>query len=270
MNNRDYQSLFSVSSHWLISVLNSPAECWSKYLDPNKPFQKSTDSMRLGTLVHMLMLTPNNFEDEIIVADYDRRTISGKNKYDALLATGKTVIKPVELEKAQAIVKSIKDLPEARKILRYGSKEKTIIKQRNPEVLPLKARIDVLNKKKGLVVELKTIYYLGAINYAIEEYKYLLSAAFYNNITSTKSFKFVFVQTTEPYGVSIKEITYEEMEKGQDLFNKALTLFDHCWKNNYWPSRVFDEHKNDYEITDDIIKNNIKHAVTNKSCELTL
>jgi hypothetical protein len=246
MNNRDYQSLFCISSHWLISILESPANCWRKYIDPNKPFQETTDSMRFGTLVHLLMLTPNMFDNEIIVCDYDRRTLAGKEKYKSLLMTGKTIIKPAELQKAQAIVDVINNNPEAKKLLRFGSKEKTIIKHRNPGMLPLKARVDVLNKKQQLVVELKTIYYIGAIDYAISEYKYLLSAAFYNNITATNNFKFVFVQTTEPYGVVIKEITDDDMEIGQDQLNKSLTLFDSCWAKNYWPEK----NENFYEIHD--------------------
>ncbi len=34
MNNNDYQDLPAISSHWLIAMLDSPANCWRKYLDP--------------------------------------------------------------------------------------------------------------------------------------------------------------------------------------------------------------------------------------------
>jgi hypothetical protein len=37
MNNSDYQDLPAISSHWLIAMLDSPAACWRKYLDPGGP-----------------------------------------------------------------------------------------------------------------------------------------------------------------------------------------------------------------------------------------
>lgn len=67
MNNHDYQNLRDISSHWLIEMLTSPAACWRKYLDPQRPASEQTDAMRLGTLVHCLALTSRQFEREFVV-----------------------------------------------------------------------------------------------------------------------------------------------------------------------------------------------------------
>lgn len=63
--------------------------------------------------------------------------------YAELVATGLTPIKPAELDKARAIAAALQASPEARKWLRHGKKERTIIQPRQPGLLPLKARLDV-------------------------------------------------------------------------------------------------------------------------------
>jgi hypothetical protein len=46
MNNHDYQDLPGISSHWLIAMLDSPAACWRKYLDPQRPAEEPTAALR--------------------------------------------------------------------------------------------------------------------------------------------------------------------------------------------------------------------------------
>ena len=78
MNNNDYHTLPAVSSHWLIEMLNSPAACWRKYLDPQRPAEEPTGAMRFGTLVHALALTPKQLEREFRVIHEDRRSRIGR------------------------------------------------------------------------------------------------------------------------------------------------------------------------------------------------
>ena len=235
MNSKDYQGMFYISSHWLISCLISPAECWRKYLDPNRPVQETTDAMRFGTLVHCLMLTPKMFEQEFLVADFERKSMIGKTHYTELLATGKIIVKPGEIKKAKTIITALKANSEARKLLTAGSKEITLVKPREIGLLPLKARLDVLNKKNKMVVEFKTTYSLRAIETAIERYRYLLSASFYMHLSKSTCFKFVFVQTSEPYEIAILDVSKEQLQNGKEQWQAALKKFDDCWKTNYWP-----------------------------------
>ena len=235
MNNRDYQSMPWVSSHWLISILKSPAECWRKYIDPNRTMQEPTDSMKFGTLIHCLILTPKLFEQEFLIADFERRSLKGKTQYAELSAAGKILISPSQYARAQAIVSALKSNSDAFKLLRYGSKEKTIVQPRHRQLLPLKARLDVLNQTKHLVVELKTTYSIQAIETAIERYRYYLSASFYRDISKSQTVNFVFVQTAEPFQVKILEMTPEQLQIGKEQYQSALRLFDECWSSNHWP-----------------------------------
>ena len=189
MNNNDYQDLPAISSHWLIAMLDSPAACWRKYLDPQRPAEEPINALRLGTLVHGLALTPRQFGREFIVADYERRSLAGRRAYAKLAATGLTIVKPAELDRARAraLVAALQASPEARKLLRGGQKERTIIRPRAGGLLPLKARLDVHQESHRQVIELKTTWNLAAAQATMERYRYPLSAAFYRDLVRGQS-----------------------------------------------------------------------------------
>jgi hypothetical protein len=235
MNNHDYQNLPGISSHWLITLLDSPAACWRKYLDPQRPAEEPTAALRLGTLVHCLALTPRQFEREFIVANYECRSLAGKARYIALQQSGLTVVKPAELDQARAIVAALQASPEARKLLRHGKKERTIIQPRALGLLPLKARIDVHDESKRQVVELKTTWNLAAAQATMERYRYPLSAAFYRNLVRGQGVVFVFAQTREPFEVAVMPMERQQLQAGRDQWETALARFDDCWRRNHWP-----------------------------------
>lgn len=235
MNNADYQDLPGISSHWLITMLDSPAACWRKYLDPQRLAEEPTAALRLGTLVHCLALTPRQFDSEVMVADYERRSVAGKARYAALRQSGLTVVKPAELDQARAVVAALQASPEARKLLRHGKKERTIIQPRTRGLLPLKARIDVHDESKRRVVELKTTWNLAAVQATMERYRYPLSAAFYRELVRGQGVVFVFAQTREPFEVAVIPMERRQLQAGRDQWQAALTRFDACWAANDWP-----------------------------------
>ena len=235
MNNHDYQNLPGISSHWLIAMLDSPAACWRKYLDPQRPAEEPTAALRLGTLVHGLALTPRQFEREFIVAEYERRSVAGKARYAVLQQSGLTVVKPAELDQARALVAALQADPVARKLLRGGKKERTIIQPRARGLLPLKARLDIHHEAKRQVVELKTTWNLAAVQATMGRYRYPLSAAFYRDLVCGLSVIFIFVQTREPYEVLVMPVERLQLRDGERQWQAALARFDQCWQANEWP-----------------------------------
>ena len=237
MNNSDYQRLTAISSHWLKGFIDSgPAECYRQHLEPQPPSTESpSSSLQLGTLVHCLALTKNLLDREFIVADYERRSKTGKARYAELMATGLTLIKPDEFERAKAMVDALKAHPDARKLLRGGKKERVIIQPRSG-LLPLKARLDVHQEARRQVIELKTIYSLHhTLDIAMNRYRYLLSAAFYQHLVKALSVVFIFVQSAEPHEVMVLELSRQQLQSGSAQWRTALAQFDECWLNNHWP-----------------------------------
>ena len=235
MNNKDYQEMRAISSHWLIEMLDSPAACYRKYLDPQRPREQPTDAMRLGSSVHCLALTPLQFGAEFILEMIDRRTKAGKARYSALTSTGLTVVSPGEFAQAQAIVAALKADPEACALLAGGEKEKIIIQVRDQGLLPLKARLDLYHESRRQAIELKTIRNLNAIEAAMRRYRYPLSAAFYQEMSRCRSVVIIFVENREPFQVAIREMEPAQLEEGRNQWQTALARFDDCWRRNEWP-----------------------------------
>lgn len=235
MNNTEYQNILGISSHWLIAMLQSPAACYRKYLDPQRPAEEPTAALRLGTLVHGLALTPRPFEREFRVIHEDRRSRNGRAEREWTLAHGWTPIRPGELDRARAVVAALQADPDARKLLRGGKKERTIIQPRARGLLPLKARLDVHHEAKRQVIELKTTWNLARAQAAMARYRYPLSAAFYRELVRGQSVVFVFVQTAPPHDVAVIPMERQQLQAGQEQWQMALARFDQCWAANDWP-----------------------------------
>lgn len=216
-------------------MLDSPAACWRKYLDPQRPSEEQTAALRLGTLVHCVALTPEQFAQTFLVANYERRSIAGKARYAQWSETGLTLIKPAELEQALAIVAALHAKPAVRKLLQRSKKERTIIQPRGRGLLPLKARLDLHDETRRQVVELKTTWNLAAAQATMERYRYPLSAAFYRELVRGQSVVFVFVQTREPFDVAVIPMECQQLQAGQEQWRTALARFDECWRRNDWP-----------------------------------
>lgn len=265
MNNAKYQRIKAISSHWLIAMLESPAACWRKYLSPQRPIEESSEALRFGTLVHMLALTPNKVDDEFIIADYERRSKAGKERYAQLCSYGLTVVKPAELSRAMTIVAALKANSDTRKLLMRGRKERMIIQPRDAGLLPLKARLDVHHEAKRQVVELKTTRDLNLIRKAFRDYGYLLSAAFYQRISKSR-IVFIFVQTTVPYEVEIFEPAYWQLDQGREQYQSALQQFDECWRANHWPEAAPAPAMDDDPLMMDFMTTNLSHQRLDLPC----
>lgn len=234
LSNADYQRIPAISSHGLIACLHSPADCWRKYLDPHRTDSEPTDALRMGSLVHGLALTPSQFPQEFRLVE-TRRTRDGKTEWQWTLSQGRIPIRPVELEKARAIVAALHANPDARKLLLYGKNERTIIQPRASGLLPLKARLDVHHETRRQIVELKTIRDLGLVKQALQRYQYALSAAFYQDLVRGQSVVMVFVQSTPPHEVAVFTLSRQHLLEGREQYHSALSRFDECWRSGVWP-----------------------------------
>lgn len=235
MNNADYQDMPCISSHWLIDMLQSPAHCYRRHLDPARTIEAPSDALRLGTLVHCLALTPRQFEREFRLIREDRRSRTGRAEWEWTQAQGWTPIRPAELDHAHAIVSALKANKTAHRLLTHGKKERTIIQPRAQGLLPLKARLDVHHEAQRHVIELKTTWNLLAMVTAWEKYRYALSAAFYRDMARSQRVTFVFVETSAPYNIAIEAISKEDLQDGERQWRTALERFDTCWTLNQWP-----------------------------------
>lgn len=191
--------------------------------------------MRLGTAVHCLALTPRRFGHEVVVSEFERRSNAGKAAFAALVASGKTPLKPAELSRARAIVNALHASPAARYLLRRGRPERAVIRQRAGGLLPLRGRLDLHDNRARTVIELKTCRSLEAIASSIRQYGYLLSAAFYAHLVRARAIIFIFVESVPPHRVRVVSLDSAQLQEGRDQWQSALARFDQCWASGVWP-----------------------------------
>jgi hypothetical protein len=191
--------------------------------------------MRFGTAVHALALTPRKFGQEIVVANADRRTDAGKAFVLTRAAAGLTVISPAEYERARAVVAALHRDYDAKRLLRRGRAERVIVRKRGAGLIPLKGRLDIDDRRRETVLELKTCRSLEAIDASIRRYGYLLSAAFYQHLVGAKAVIMIFVESSPPHRVRVVPLEPWRLAEGRAAWQTALARFDACWAAGVWP-----------------------------------
>jgi hypothetical protein len=90
MPSAEYHAHPAVSKSVLDKIAITPMHCRA-YLDGVRT--EPTPAMQFGTALHTAVLEPHLFRDQYAVFDGDRRTKEGKATYEALLSSGKQIIK---------------------------------------------------------------------------------------------------------------------------------------------------------------------------------
>lgn len=243
---QDYLTLAGVSSHALIAMQRSPLHCWASYIDPDRVRGESSKAMILGTLVHLLVLEPDQFDDQFVVVSIGKATKDGKEAYAKIKASGKIAITADEFEVGMQVAKSVRRSPLASSLLATGEPEKTLIVDRDPELLPLKGRLDWFNPVAPAIVELKTSADASrdAFMRSVYSYGYHISASYYQMLAGEKlkvmpeyvKHTFIVVETKPPYAVAVYNSSPLLLSEGRTLWVQALRRFDECWLTSEWPS----------------------------------
>lgn len=244
MNAQDYFAMPGVSSHMLIAMLRSPLHCWATYFDPQRPAEEPTAAQRLGSLIHMVTLTPEQFNDHYELAQrVNRRTAVGKARYEALRAAGKQLVSDQDYRTAMRVRSALFQHPDARALLRDGEPEKVLMVDRTP-LLPLKGRLDWLGTPPR-ITELKTTTDARKARFLSDVYRYgyHVSAAYYRMLASEHTgtpaeaipHAFVVAETEPPYAVAVYPTPERLLAEGRTLWETQLARFDACWSREEWP-----------------------------------
>jgi exodeoxyribonuclease VIII len=147
--------------------------------------REKTASMKLGSLVHALVLEPDTFSERYALApEGDRRTKAGKEAFEQFLteSEGKDVITSSDYETAQAMAESVREHPSASLLLREGDPEVSVFAELAGTAC--KCRIDWL-RPDGILVDLKTTKDASSSAFArsCASFDYPVQAAMYLDLT---------------------------------------------------------------------------------------
>lgn len=82
ISNEAYHGGAGISKSMLDQANKSPAHYWHAYLNPELPPKQRKDYFDLGTAVHSLILEPDHFEEDVIVApEINLRTKAGRQEW---------------------------------------------------------------------------------------------------------------------------------------------------------------------------------------------
>jgi len=243
MSNREYHARKDAcSSSWLKRAVQKSA------LHADMPF-KATAAMKLGTIVHTLVLEPEE-KSAIIMPDINTASKKGwaefgewvherependpvyteyrvTKKSDVLehleRVTGLPVVSQDVASKAIAMRDAVMAHPEAAKLLKGGQPEFTVFAE--IDGFECKARVDYRRDDIHTNIELKTCADASPDGFRrqFENMMYDLSVAWYERVLAeaghhTEETIVIAVENTEPYGVRVMSVSEDLKMRGWEL-----------------------------------------------------
>jgi len=203
----------------------------------DKTHPKFSDAFTLGTAAHSLILEGD--ESGVVVVDADNwLTKAAKEAKAAALAYGRQPLLNKEWAQVEAMRDAVLDHPVARHLFTGHKAEQSVFW--DEDGLALKCRPDAW--KPGLLVDLKTTVNADPNEFGKTAYNfgYHQSAAHYIDGVKAATgeelpFKFVLVEKTAPYLVSVVELDPEAIDYGRQLNERAKRIYAECVDSGNWP-----------------------------------
>lgn len=240
----------SISSSGIRQIENeSPLHFWdSSYLNPDRPEPEYKAHFALGSAAHTLLLGEDGFRDQYVIRPDefpDWRTKASQQWRDGMVAIGKNILTPQDLETIKGIARTVNAEPLIRDGLFSGFVESSMFWQDSETGVWLKSRPDVINPYAGIVADLKTTASADAMSCrrSIAEFGYFIQLALaaegYKALTGedipNDGFILVFVETKRPYAVNLKPVDAEAIWYGRGMIRRAIRTFAECLNTGTWP-----------------------------------
>lgn len=246
MTEREYRQSEGISRSelWLLNPDNGGTP--EKFKWAREHPEKPTPTLIFGTLVHCLLLEPDNFSKQFAVWDdaIKKTTKEGKAAYaefaDALM--GRQEVSRTMYEQAVEMVLKLRSTPFVGKLL-VGEHEMPIKWTDEMTGELCKIRLDCLTEINGelLIVDYKTAADAspdGFTRHALK-YGYDFQAGMYSEgveATTGKKTRFVFVvqEKEPPYAVNVFDAGEDFIQHGKDKMRELLGIYHECKITNNW------------------------------------
>jgi len=254
ISNEDYHSGAGVSKSDLDNIHRSPAHYVAAKLQP----KEATSAMVIGAAIHSAILEPDLFSSLYAVApNVDKRTKAGREEHAAFeLMCANKGITPLTADQ-QSIALAVRDAVYAfrpsRNLLTQcsGIAEQSVYWQESDLLSECgvtddnqyfsKCRPDYL-RDDNLVVDVKSTEDARSDNFrcSVAKYRYQVQQAYYSAGLKAigrvpRSFVFLAVEKTPPYGIGIFTLDDEAVKLGRMAYRADLESFVRCKMADYWP-----------------------------------
>lgn len=203
----------------------------------DKAHPKSSAAFTLGTAAHSLILEQD--ESGVVVIDVEaKRGKAWTEPADAATAQGKIALTTREWGQIVAMRDRVMDHPLARSFFTDHRAEASVFWDEDGQTY--KCRPDAW--VPGLLVDLKTTVNADPNEFGkvAHGFGYHQSAAHYIDGVKAATgeelpFRFVLVEKTAPYFVSVVELDFEAVNIGRQLNDRAKRIYAECVESNTWP-----------------------------------
>ena len=229
MNEREYHAHHALGSSDIKQLLTNPHGFRQE--------KTSNKAQELGSLVHKLILEPEEFASSYYVLEnIDRRTKEGKEKYIRALAEAeaenKEIIDIATYNQGKEIAEAFKNTSVA-KLLSEGVAENCAFSE--IDGVAVKCRPDYFRADKNIIIDLKTTSIAGgasALNFqkAVANFRYYIQASLYMQILGAEEFYFIAIETQSPFMVGVYKLDIAALELGETQIKKALKRYKNLSK----------------------------------------
>lgn len=241
MTEKEYRNHPAISRSELWLLNRSPEYFKYRKENPMEP----TPAMLFGQVAHKLLLQPEDFETDFVLApDIDRRTKVGKEAWSEFQdAVGDRSIVPYDMyETALLMAEKAMSEPLVSKLL-DGQREQPFFWTDADTGEECKCRVDCLTEigESLIVVDYKTCTDASTETFMREAIKYgydLQSAMYSEGVESNTGRKplFVFIaqEKTEPFSVNILQADETFVQRGYDRYREFLGIYHYCKTTDDW------------------------------------
>ena len=241
MTEKEYRQHPAISRSELWALNKSPEYFKYRREHPIEP----TPAMLFGQVAHKLLLQPEDFESDFILApDIDRRTKAGKEAWSEFLdaAADRTVVPSDMYETALAMSEKAMSEPLVRKLL-SGQKEQPFFWTDADTGEDCKIRTDCLTEigDNLIIVDYKTcndastdVFMREAVKFGYEFQSAMYSEGVERNTGRKPLFVFIAQEKAEPYSLNILQADETFVLRGYDRYREFLGIYHYCKENNDW------------------------------------
>lgn len=242
MTEKEYRASEGISRSelWLLNPDNGGTP--EKFKWAKEHPQPATQALIFGQAVHKLLLEPDSFDDEFVVAPegLNRTAVKGWEKFCKDFPT-MTAISLKEFNKAREMVSKALSYQDVRDLLK-GQHEKPIFWTDEQTGIKCKCRTDNLHDEPK-VVDYKTTRNASTrfFSSAIYRYGYNFQAGMYCEgvmkhlgLNELPPFTIIAQETEPPYAVNWITLPKPIIIDGNDSFHEALGIYKDCVETGYW------------------------------------
>ena len=223
--NQEYHSSKSISASGL-------KEIWlTSVYDFNRKVYEDKPAYRLGTMIHEMILEPEEFAENYYLPTekIDRRTKEGKEKFSELSKMRKIIASYDEVQIIEGVKKSLNEDNDMAKLARkYLEGEAELSHYFEYKGINARVRPDL--KGADFISDIKTAQFnngrFGRKEFRSQIYAfgYHLQATFYADMLSIdpRDFKFIWIEKKYPFRIVVTTLNDQQIEEGRAGYNKAI------------------------------------------------